>query len=76
MWKSVAQDHSQSQLDAEACAACVLNFVEFGSHQSNLAAHSLKPGSSVFSLASFFQQILQDLNSHCGLIILFYLLEP
>lgn len=58
MWKSVAQDHTESQLDAKACAACVLNFLEFGSHQSTLAAHSLKPGSSVFSLASFIQQIL------------------
>lgn len=76
MWKSVAQDRIQSHLDAKACAACVLNFVEVGSHQSSLAAHSLQPGSLLFSLASFSQQILQDLNSHCGLIILFYLLEP
>lgn len=72
MWKLVAQDHVGSRLTAKACAACVLNFLEFGSHQSNLAAHSLKPEGSVFSLASLLQQILEDLNSHCGLIILFY----
>lgn len=76
MRKTVAQAHIESWWDAKACAACVLNFVEFGSHQFNLAAHSLKPGSSVFSLASFFQPVLRDLNSHCGLIILFYLPEP
>lgn len=76
MWKSVAQDHIESQLDAKAFASCVLNFAEFGSHQCNFAAHSLKPGSSIFSLASFFQQILEDVNSHHGLIILFYLPEP
>ena len=54
MWKLVAQDHIKSQLGAKACA---LNFLEFRSHQSNFATHSSKPGSSVFSLASFSQQI-------------------
>lgn len=76
MWKSVARDPIQGLLDAKACAACVLNFVGLGHHQPNLAARSLKPRSPVFSLASFFQQIVQDLSSRCGLIIPFYLLEP